>query len=65
MVWKDFPPLATFSSATVVPTKIGSTGINFGFWVNAQYGGSLLKIIVFHKSPHSSVKFLIIYGTIG
>jgi hypothetical protein len=33
--------------------------------VNAQYGGSLFKIIVFHKIPHSSVKFFIFCGTIG
>jgi hypothetical protein len=31
--------------------------------VNAQYGDSFFKILVFHKSPHSSVIFLIFCGT--
>jgi hypothetical protein len=56
MVWKD-SPLIVFSSARVVPTKINFIHINFGSWVNAQYGGSLYNIIVFHKSPHSNVIF--------
>jgi hypothetical protein len=33
--------------------------------VNAQYGGPFFKIIVFHKSPCSSVKYLNFCGTIG
>jgi hypothetical protein len=33
--------------------------------VDAQYGSSFFTIFVFHKSPHSNVKFLIFCGTIG
>jgi hypothetical protein len=33
--------------------------------VNALYGDSLFKIIIFHKSPCFSVKLLIFFGTIG
>lgn len=34
-------------------------------WVNAQYGGSFFKIIIFQKSPDFTVKILIFCGTIG
>ncbi len=55
----EAPKQEPLNCKAIVTSMVGE------IWVNAQYGGSFLKIFVFHKSPRSSVQFLILCGTIG